>query len=102
MGRSPFSKSIRNNHAAIASGCLRADLTWDWTHGFVEVFNPVLAQGRAELGPTADDWQKNSQRLRYAEVGRGEVGAVTEERRRVRIGGAYAYSTLHPIFSLRC
>ncbi len=31
--------------------------------GFVEVFNPVLAQGSAVLGPIADD----SQGLRYAE-----------------------------------
>lgn len=56
-------KQCTTAHAAIASGCLRADLTWDWKHGFVEVFNPVLAQGRVELGPIPDD----SQGLRYAE-----------------------------------
>ena len=65
-------------HAAIASGCLRADLTWDWKNEFVEVFNLVLAQGRAELGPIADD----SQGLRYAEW---DVSAVTEERRPVAV-----------------
>jgi hypothetical protein len=28
--------------AALANGCKMADLTWDWKHNFVEIFDPTL------------------------------------------------------------
>jgi hypothetical protein len=28
--------------AALANGCTMADLTWDWKHNFVEIFDHTL------------------------------------------------------------
>ncbi len=56
-------KHCTTAEAALECGCLRADLKWDWEHGFVEVFDPALLQGRVEPGPIADD----TRGLRYAE-----------------------------------
>ena len=56
-------KGCTTAQVAIESGCLRADLVFDWKHKYVEVFNPAILQGCVEPGPMVDD----SQGLRYAE-----------------------------------
>ena len=56
-------KGCGTTQAALLSGCKKADLTWDWKHGYVTVFDPASEQGFAELGPLADD----STGLRYSE-----------------------------------
>jgi hypothetical protein len=35
-------KNCTTMTAALANGCTMADLTWDWKHNFVEIFDPAL------------------------------------------------------------
>jgi hypothetical protein len=35
-------KNCTTTTAALANGCTMADLTWDWKHYFVEIFDPAL------------------------------------------------------------
>jgi hypothetical protein len=35
--------------------CKKADLKWDWEHGYVTVFDPASEHGFAEVGPLTDD-----------------------------------------------
>jgi hypothetical protein len=49
-----------------------ADLTWDWKHNFVEIFDPALLIPRDEVEELADD----SNGMRYAEWD----SFVTQER----------------------
>ena len=56
-------KQCSTTEAALACGCRRLDLTWDWKHGFVEVFDSALPLDREAPGPIADD----TTGMRYAE-----------------------------------
>ena len=56
-------KGCTTSAAALALGCRRADLTYDWKHGFLEIFNPANVCDRAEPGPRSDD----SEGLKFVE-----------------------------------
>ena len=56
-------KRCTTTETALACGCRRTDLTWDWKHGFVEVFDSALPLDREAPGMLADD----TTGMRYAE-----------------------------------